>query len=68
MGDCIMQKKNSKAQQKNKIKHREIFFDLIGRAKTKKQINKILDYFDKKKIDVGDDYTSMAAAKYMDVP
>jgi hypothetical protein len=49
-------------------KYREAFITLIGTAKSKDDIAKILEQFKKKKIDVGDDYISIALTQYFSLP
>ena len=49
-------------------KYREAFIKLIGDAKSKDDIAKILEQFKKKKIDVGDDYISIALTQYFSMP
>jgi hypothetical protein len=49
-------------------KYRETFIKLIGTAKSKDEIAKILEYFKKKKIDIGDDYISIALTQYFNMP
>ena len=48
-------------------KYREIFWKAIGTAKSKDDIAKILEHFKKKKIDVGDDYISIALTQYFNM-
>jgi len=51
---------------------RELFLDLIIKARSKKDIDKIFDFFNKKNIDlkkeVGEDYLSTAVRKYFTYP
>jgi predicted metalloprotease with PDZ domain len=51
---------------------RQLFLDLIIRARSKKDIDKIFDYFNKKNIDlekeIGEDYLRTAVRKYFTYP